>query len=146
MTAQDTAGLVERARAYKSYNHLNDGALISELADALEAMGRELVEAQAGHALVAKHNAEIEAEHEETFDKLTTAERLLSESQAEGRRKDEALEPFAKVLKGNWSKQSDDAPIVAGMNQYDLRLNLKLGDFRRARTALAASDEGDGHG
>lgn len=36
MTAPlNTASLVSRARAYKPYNHMNDGALIGELADAL---------------------------------------------------------------------------------------------------------------
>lgn len=54
----------------------------------------------------------------------------------------EVLAPFGAVLKGNWSKQSDEAPIVAGMNEHDLRFKLTLGDFRRACTLTMEKNDG----
>lgn len=50
----------------------------------------------------------------------------------------EALRPFAEQLKGNYSKQPDTMPINAGFGESDLRFEFRLGDFRRARRALAA--------
>ncbi len=47
-----------------------------------------------------------------------------------------ALEPFATALQGNWSYQPDHMTMTAGPHHYDLRLELKLGDFRRAFAAL----------
>lgn len=47
-----------------------------------------------------------------------------------------ALEPFADVIKGHWSQQPDDLPLDVGFGATDLRLKLRLGDFRTARTAL----------
>jgi hypothetical protein len=47
-----------------------------------------------------------------------------------------ALKPFATALKGNWSHQSDEMPIDAGFGATDLRMQFRLGDFRRARAAL----------
>ena len=48
----------------------------------------------------------------------------------------EALKPFAEMLKGNYSYQSDDMLIKAGANQYDLVFDFTLGDLRAARDAL----------
>ena len=50
----------------------------------------------------------------------------------------EALQPFADILKGNYSHQADAMPIVAGFNEHDLRWQFSLGDSRRAREALEA--------
>jgi hypothetical protein len=50
-----------------------------------------------------------------------------------------ALTPFAEALKGNWSHQHDLTMVRAGLNSSDLRMNLTLGNFRRARAALSAS-------
>lgn len=55
---------------------------------------------------------------------------------AENERLREALRPFAEALKGNWSKQPDDFPLDVGFGATDLRLKLRLGDFRRARAAM----------
>ena len=57
----------------------------------------------------------------------------LSEENARLR---EALGPFAKMLKGNYSHQSDDIPIKAGANQYDLVFVFTLGDLRAAAAAI----------
>lgn len=51
-----------------------------------------------------------------------------------------ALRPFAEALKGNWSQQPDDMPIEAGPSEHDLRLQLRLGDFRKARAALGTKE------
>jgi len=67
---------------------------------------------------------------------------LLIALDAERARLQEALKPFAEALKGNWSHQQDTSSIVAGLHSNDLRLTFLLGDFRRARSALPASDEG----
>lgn len=48
----------------------------------------------------------------------------------------EALKPFAGILKGNYSHQSDDMPIKAGANQYDLVFVFTLGDLRAAAAAI----------
>ena len=48
----------------------------------------------------------------------------------------EALKPFAELLKGNYSHQSDDMPIKAGANQYDLVFVFALGDLRAAAAAI----------
>ena len=50
-----------------------------------------------------------------------------------------ALTPFAEALKGNWSHQHDLTMVRAGLNSSDLRMNLTLGNFRRARAVLSAS-------
>ena len=47
----------------------------------------------------------------------------------------EALQPFAKVLKGNWSHQSNEMLMSFGFGE-DKRLELTLGDFRNASAAL----------
>ena len=47
-----------------------------------------------------------------------------------------ALKPFATSLRGNWPHQSDDLKIRCGTSEFQLRLNLTLGDFRKAITAL----------
>ena len=49
----------------------------------------------------------------------------------------EALHPFAEVLKGNYSHQSDALPISMGHGKDDLRWVLPLGDFRLARVTIA---------
>ena len=51
-----------------------------------------------------------------------------------------ALRPFAEALKGNWSQQPDDMPIEAGPSEHDLRLELRLGDFRKAKAALGTKE------
>lgn len=51
-------------------------------------------------------------------------------------RLEKALRPFADALKGNWSHQPDYMTLTAGPHPYDLRLELKLSDFRDARAAL----------
>ena len=61
---------------------------------------------------------------------------LLVDAADEIERLRAALEPFANALKGNWSHQSDEMPIDAGFGATDLRLRLRLGDFRAARAAL----------
>jgi len=48
----------------------------------------------------------------------------------------EVLKPFAGILKGNYSHQSDDMPIKAGANQYDLVFVFTLGDLRAAAAAI----------
>jgi len=60
----------------------------------------------------------------------------LSRLTAENERLRAALEPFAAALKGNWSHQPDSMVIVAGPFHTDMRMDFKLGDFRRARAAL----------
>lgn len=47
-----------------------------------------------------------------------------------------ALRPFADVLRGNWSHQQDEMVLDVGFGPTDLRLKLRLGDFRIARAAL----------
>jgi len=61
---------------------------------------------------------------------------------ADNARLREAVKPFAEMLKGNYSHQSDDMPIKAGANQYDLVFVFTLGDLRAARAAAAAIREG----
>lgn len=53
----------------------------------------------------------------------------------------EALQPFAEMLKGNYSHQSDDMPIKAGANQYDLVFVFTLGDLRAAAAAIREGGE-----
>ena len=67
--------------------------------------------------------------HEEAADEITR----LREENARLR---EALEPFAEMLKGNYSHQSDNMPIKAGANQYDLVFVFTLGDLRKAAAAI----------
>lgn len=59
---------------------------------------------------------------------------------AENERLREALRPFADALQGNWSQQPDDMPIEAGPSEHDLRMQLRLGDFRKARAALGTKE------
>lgn len=118
-------------------------------ADALEAKDRELAEALAGYALVAKHNAEIEAEHEETFDKLTTAERERDEALAALREKEErvkaledVLEPFAKAAKD--CDVSDDLRIgvvkpADVIWESAVAVSITFGHVDRARSAMENS-------
>ena len=71
-------------------------------------------------------------------------ERLEAERDAlreENARLREALKPFAGILKGNYSHQSDDMPIKAGANQYDLVFVFTLGDLRAARAAIREGGE-----
>lgn len=63
---------------------------------------------------------------------------ILADLEARG----EALEPFAKVLKGNYSHQPDSLVLTVGFGPFDSRLKMKLGDFRRALTALGGSVNG----
>ena len=51
----------------------------------------------------------------------------------------EALQPFAKVLKGNWSHQSNEMLMSFGFGE-DKRLELTLGDFRNASAALKENE------
>ena len=53
------------------------------------------------------------------------------------------LKPFAELLKGNYSHQSDDMPIKAGANQYDLVFDFTLGDLRAARDAIQDGGHND---
>ena len=57
-------------------------------------------------------------------------------AEADAARLREALKPFATVLKDNWFHQRDGLKIRCGTNEFDLRLDLTLGDFRKARAAL----------
>ena len=59
----------------------------------------------------------------------------LEKQDAEIERLREALQPFAKVLKGNWSHQSNEMLMSFGFGE-DKRLELTLGDFRNASAAL----------
>ncbi|MFN7883206.1 MAG: hypothetical protein ACK5PF_09370 [bacterium] len=57
-------------------------------------------------------------------------------AEADAARLREALKPFATVLKDNWFRQRDGLKIRCGTNEFDLRLDLTLGDFRKALAAL----------
>src|SRR5690606_34642242 len=57
----------------------------------------------------------------------------LEAAEARIKELEQALEPFAQALKGNYSHQSDSLLIVAGFNAHDLRFSFQLADFRRAR-------------
>ena len=72
------------------------------------------------------------AGHEQDITEITAL-------RAENEKLRAALEPFATALQGNWSYQPDHMTMTAGPHHYDLRLELKLGNFRRARAALSAS-------
>ncbi|MFN7185450.1 MAG: hypothetical protein ACK5VE_03655 [Alphaproteobacteria bacterium] len=64
------------------------------------------------------------------------AEAERDDMAAERDRLREALKPFATVLKDNWFHQRDGLKIRCGTNEFDLRLDLTLGDFRKALAAL----------
>ena len=66
----------------------------------------------------------------------TAAELERDALREENARLREALKPFAGILKGNYSHQSDDMPIKAGANQYDLVFVFTLGDLRAAAAAI----------
>ena len=53
------------------------------------------------------------------------------------------VKPFAEMLKGNYSHQSDDMPIKAGANQYDLVLDFTLGDLRKAAAAIREGQDNE---
>jgi len=73
-----------------------------------------------------------------------TLQRIINQKiQSENDRLREALEPFAEMLKGNYSHQSDDMPIKAGANQYDLVFGFTLGDLRAARAAIREEKTND---
>jgi hypothetical protein len=72
---------------------------------------------------------------------LVAAEPVIREQadnalREENARLREALKPFAEMLKGNYSHQSDNMPIKAGANQYDLVFVFTLGDLRKAAAAI----------
>jgi septal ring factor EnvC (AmiA/AmiB activator) len=48
-----------------------------------------------------------------------------------------AIKPFAEAIQGHYSNQPDHFPIRCGYLAVDIRFELTLGDFRRARAALA---------
>ena len=60
----------------------------------------------------------------------------LTRLRAENKKLRVALKPFAEMLKGNYSYQSDDMLIKAGANQYDLVFVFALGDLRAAAAAI----------
>ena len=66
---------------------------------------------------------------------VTEIVRRQNEAANEIERLREALQPFAKVLKGNWSHQSNEMLMSFGFGE-DKRLELTLGDFRNASAAL----------
>lgn len=66
---------------------------------------------------------------------METAAKELKEKDAKIERLQGALQPFAKVLKGNWSHQSNEMLMSFGFGE-DKRLELTLGDFRNASAAL----------
>jgi len=66
---------------------------------------------------------------------LMKQKKIILDQDAEIERLREALKPFAEVLKGHWSHQSDDMVLSVGFGD-DKRLELRLGDFRLARSAL----------
>ena len=77
---------------------------------------------------------------------LAVAEPVIREQadnalREENARLREALKPFAEMLKGNYSHQSDDMPIKAGANQYDLVFVFTLGDLRAAAAAIREGAE-----
>jgi len=81
-----------------------------------------------------------------TITELVARECKIQEARAEKAEADnarllKALEPFASALKGNWSHQPDGTKILCGTSEFDLRLNLTLGDFRRAAAALNTGKE-----
>jgi len=69
-------------------------------------------------------------------DDISTQATEITRLREENARLREALVPFAEMLKGNYSHQSDDMPIKAGANQYDLVFVFTLGDLRAAAAAI----------
>lgn len=80
-----------------------------------------------------------EAEREELIEQMANEITLLRE---ENSRLREVLKPFAEMLKGNYSHQSDNMLIKAGANQYDLVFVFTLGDLRAAAAAILEGDAG----
>jgi len=81
-----------------------------------------------------RYGATMNAAHTETQEWLWAEE--ITRLREETTRLREALKPFAGILKGNYSHQSDDMPIKAGANQYDLVFVFTLGDLRAAAAAI----------
>ena len=88
--------------------------------------------AQSAIVKLAEQQAEIERLREENV-RLAA---LSAKASLEASQLRQALEPFAEMLKGHYSHQSDDMPIKAGANQYDLVFGFTLGDLRAARAAI----------
>lgn len=83
---------------------------------------------------LAKHRDKILAENSRLLSAFVAAERNVAKLR-------EALRPFADELKGNYSSQADEFPIVCGGGMYDIRFTLTLQNFRRAVTALAETEK-----
>lgn len=147
MTAQDTAGLVERFRA--SVERCEPDHVVGlhpheaqALLDALEAMGRELghlsdpiaVHINMMRGTIAKPSIEnIHHLYPEVRKEAAKTRLALYESQAEGRRKDERIKVLEEAL----------ASISYHYDNQDLsHLDFRVEAAKCARTALAARDEG----
>lgn len=66
-----------------------------------------------------------------------------TELRADNERLRAALGPFATSLGGHWANQPDSMPIDAGPGPHDLRIGFTLGEFRKARAALASPAPSD---
>lgn len=106
MSGVDIAGLVERARAFKPYNHLNDGALVRELTDALLAQAAELAEAREAVKREAEDRFSANERCNSLVEQLATSTRQRDEALAALKASEEreaglreALEPFALVAR-----------------------------------------------
>lgn len=71
---QDRGGLSRDAETGEIVLPNGAWAMMLKAAATIEAVTKERDEARASADLIARHNAEIEAEHEATFDSLTAAE------------------------------------------------------------------------
>lgn len=61
----------------------------------------------------------------------------LARLRAECARKDEALEPFVLVAERDIGEDEADEDFFRPMSKYNAAPLLKVGDFRRARAAIA---------
>jgi len=91
-------------------------------------------------ALTAEREDLIECNEQFSVDNQFLKKRA-EKAEADNARLRAALEPFASALKGNWSHQPDGTKILCGTSEFDLRLNLTLGDFRRAAAAINTGKE-----
>jgi prophage DNA circulation protein len=143
MTAQDTAGLVAGLRRIATFcfggTSDANAAAVSRAADALESMGRELehlsdpiaVHINMMRGTIAKPSIEnIHHLYPEIREEAAKTRLALSESQAEGRRLREALRQV------QFAQQTNHGCMATILEDIS---NI-------ANTALAARDEGDGHG
>ena len=120
-------------------------AMFAERGRALEAMGRELAERNDEIVGERWHADEAARQRDVWKERATTAERLLSESQAEGRRKDELIRwAYDTLMEINVSNYDHDD--VCRLNEASVEVILGLAKEAvpslSGRTVLAARDEG----